>query len=120
MPFKSGQKPAITLSLKKLEDFVMAMLKAGYDEHKGRKVRIRNEIATLRKRFLSGNKRRQCHVQVICDDGKTLKVFAHTEPDMATLLDVISHGYSAIMDHASYQSGARMLKRDLSRVRFVS
>ena len=117
MPFRSGNKPVIKASVKRLKDLIFDLMKAGYEEHAGRKVRLRKEIATLRKRFKSNGKNRQCHIQIVCDDEHTIKVYAHTEPDMKSIIDVLMHGYSAIMDQANYQAGSRMLLNDLPKWR---
>lgn len=119
MPFRQGKKPALRVPVKRLEALVISLMGAGYQEHDGRKVKLKSEVLTFRRRFVANGKRRQCHVQVIVtEDGKHLDVFAHTEPDMAHLGDVFTHGFSAIMDHANYAAGARMLRQDLKAVAF--
>jgi hypothetical protein len=115
MPLKKGKKPALVVHEVKLGKLIAAMIASGYVDHDGRKSRIKGEVATLRKEFHSGSQRRQNHVQIIFNDDGMLHVYAHTEPFMGrNVKDLILHGISVLFDGASYQAGARMLKKDIN------
>lgn len=120
MPFHHATKPALRLPFNRLKSLVASLLKAGYDEHDGRKLEDKREIATFRKRYASRGQNRQCHVQILYQDEKNLDVFAHVEPVMGGISDIISHGMSALTDGADFVAGTRMLCEDLKKDRRVS
>ncbi len=114
MPFKQqrtavGYVPSQQLGLLKVK-----LRQAGYDGHDGPSVAREGEVATMRKVFRSPQGMRQNHVQLV-DRGKTIAVYAHTEPHTDRFL---AHAASAIFDEASFSGGSRMLNNDLSDVGF--
>ena len=117
--FKSGKKPAITIAESGLKRLVTRLFAAGYSEHDGRKTKMRGEVLTFRKKFITDKgKDRQNHVQLVHRKRSgRIAVFAHTEPYMGRSIgSLIAHGISAFTDRISYQAGARMLKADLKSV----
>lgn len=117
--FKSGKTPVVSIARSALKPYVTKLFAAGYEEHDGRKTKMKDEILTFRKKFITDRgKERQNHVQLVFKR-KTNKiaVYAHTEPYMGrTVGSLFSHGYAAFTDKVSYQAGARMLRADIKAV----
>lgn len=117
--FKSGKTPAITIDKSRLKNFVTKLFVAGYVEHDGRKTKMKGEVLTFRKKFITDRgKERQNHVQLVFKRNQNkIAIYAHTEPYMGrTVGSIFSHGFAAITDKVSYQAGARMLKADIKAV----
>jgi len=123
--FKEGKKPSLVIPLESVGSLMKALARAGYREHRGRRVARKGEITAFRKSFTIRGQRRQCHVQILCSPSpnsrsrESVSLYAHTEPDLKTLSDAIKHGVAALTDEISYAAGSRMLRRALKEVGWV-
>lgn len=106
MPFKQGEKPALTFAKSKCSRFRGDLFACGYRLHTGPRIQRNGEIQAW---IVDIGRGRQVHVQEVRRADGRVDVYAHTEPRGIGL----AHALCAVFDCASYQGGARALKSDL-------
>jgi len=109
---KRAKKPALCVPATRYGKFVAALMRAGYQVHKGLSLQHRDELEAYVKEYVDGGRVKQIHVQVAAVPGKTLRVYAHTETSLRKPLE---HLLDAITGKYDYVEGAEILKRDLAR-----
>ncbi len=106
MPFHQGRRSCLVLAEPEYRRFCDTLLQLGYRPHTGLRTERRGDFAAW---VAPLGRARQVHVQCARGRGRTVEVYAHTEPAGSSL----AHALAAVLDLADFRRGGRLLLRQL-------